>query len=104
VGLTAEQEALMDIEKGQTQQMQVNTTDELSRGRYSNSMLVGHGPEEFTIDWLLQSHSGTHLVSRIIVTPGHMKRIMKALEENLFKYEQNFGEIRMAEPAPTMVQ
>jgi hypothetical protein len=94
----------VDIDKGQTQQVQVITTDELSRGRYSNSMLVGHSPEEFTIDWLLQSHSGTHLVSRIIVSPGHMKRIVKALEENLFKYEQNFGEIRTVEPAPTMMQ
>ncbi len=94
----------MDMPKIEAQQMQINTTDELSRGRYANSMIVGHGPEEFTIDWLLQSHNGAHLVSRIIVTPGHMKRIVKALEENLFRYEQNFGEIRMVEPPPTMVQ
>ena len=94
----------MDIAKGEAQQMQINTTDELARGRYANSMIVGHGPEEFIIDWLLQSHNGTFLVSRIVVTPGHMKRIVKALEENLFKYEQSFGEIRMIEPSPTMMQ
>jgi hypothetical protein len=94
----------MDIAKGEPQPMQINTSDEISRGRYSNTMLVGHGPEEFIIDWLLQSHNGPHLVSRIVVTPGHMKRIVKALEENLFKYEQNFGEIRMIEPPTTMVQ
>ncbi len=94
----------MDTTKGEAQPMQISTSDDMSRGRYSNSMLVSHGPEEFTIDWLLQSHNGTHLVSRIIVSPGHMKRIVKAFEENLFKYEQLFGEIKTAEPAPTMVQ
>ena len=71
--------------------MQINTTDEVSRGRYSNSMLVSHGPEEFVIDWLLQSPNGVHLVSRIIVTPGHMKRIVSALQENIEKYEQTFA-------------
>jgi len=94
----------MDITKGEPQPMQISTSDEMSRGRYSNSMLVGHGPEEFIIDWLLQSHNGAHLVSRIVVTPGHMKRIVKALEENLFRYEQLFGEIKAAEPPTTMLQ
>ena len=94
----------MDIPKGEPQSMQINTSDEISRGRHSNSMLVAHGPEEFIVDWLLQSPNGAHLVSRIIVTPGHMKRIVKALEENLFRYEQNFGEIKMAESPTTMVQ
>ena len=72
--------------------VQINTTDEVSRGRFSNSMLVSHGPEEFVVDWLLQSPNGVHLVSRIIVTPGHMRRILSALQDNLTKYEQTFGD------------
>jgi hypothetical protein len=56
------------------------------------------------IDWLLQSPNGAHLVSRIMVTPGHMKRIVKALQENLEKYERNFGEIKMAESPTTVMQ
>ena len=94
----------MDTAKGDAQPIQINTSDEMSRGRYSNSMLVAHGPEEFIMDWLLQSPNGPHLVSRIIVAPGHMKRIVKALQENLQKYEDSFGEIRTIEPAATMVQ
>jgi hypothetical protein len=90
----------MEIDKNQQQPIQINTVDEISRGRYSNAMLVAHGPEEFVLDWLLQSPNGPHLVSRVIVSPGHMKRIVKALQENLLKYEENFGEIRMAD-APT---
>jgi hypothetical protein len=81
--------------------LQINTVDEISRGRHSNNMLVSHGPEEFIIDWLLQSPNGVHLVSRIIVTPGHMKRIVSALQENLAKYE---GALSGAEAPPLIVQ
>lgn len=94
----------MENKKSEPQSIPINTGDEISRGRYSNTMLVTHGPEEFIIDWLLQSPNGAHLVSRIIVTPGHMKRIVKALQENLEKYEQNFGVIKMADSPTTMMQ
>jgi hypothetical protein len=78
-------------------QIQIVTGDEMSRGRYSNSMAVSHSPEEFIIEWLLNSPSGTHLVSRIIVSPGHMKRIIDALSENMQKYESKFGSVRVIE-------
>jgi hypothetical protein len=94
----------MENKKNEPQSIPINTADEISRGRYSNTMLVTHGPEEFIIDWLLQSPNGAHLVSRIMVTPGHMKRIVKALQENLEKYEQNFGVIKMADSPTTMMQ
>ena len=61
-------------------------------------MFIAHGPEEFIIDWLLNSPTGAHLVSRIIVTPGHVKRIISALSDNLKKYEEQFGEIKLTEP------
>jgi hypothetical protein len=80
-----------------TQQIQINTGDEMSRGRYSNNMLVSHSPEEFIVEWLLNSPSGTHLVSRIVVSPGHMKRIIDALSDNLRKYESKFGAVRVME-------
>ena len=77
------------------QQIQIITGDEMSRGRYSNSMAVSHTPEEFIIEWLLNSPSGTHLVSRIIVSPGHMKRVIDALTDNLRKFENNFGVVKV---------
>ena len=93
----------MAVELKDQQAIQINTGDELSRGRFSNNMLVAHGPEDFIIDWLLQAPNGAHLVSRIIVTPGHVKRIITALQENLDKYEEAFGEIRVIDPVPPMV-
>jgi hypothetical protein len=87
-------------ETNSAQSVQITTVDELSRGRYSNSMLVSHGPEEFMIDWLLQSPNGVHLVSRIIVSPAHMKRILGALEDNITKYEETYGEIEISRNTP----
>jgi hypothetical protein len=77
--------------------IQIATGDEMSRGRYSNTMLVSHSAEEFIMDWLLSSPSGTHLISRIIVSPGHVRRIIAALTENLNKYENRFGPVRVVE-------
>jgi hypothetical protein len=79
------------------QQIQVNTVDELSRGRFSNNILIAHTQEEFILDWMLNSPSGMHLVSRIVVTPGHVKRILGALSENLRRYEQTFGPVSLPE-------
>jgi hypothetical protein len=80
-----------------SQQIQINTGDELMRGRYSNSLIVSHSPEEFILDWLLNSPSGTFLVSRIMVSPGSLKRIISALADNLEKYERQYGPIRVIE-------
>jgi hypothetical protein len=82
----------------QPQQIQVNTADELSRGRYSNNILIAHNQEEFILDWMLNSPNGTHLVSRLIVAPGHMKRVVAVLADNLRRYEQTFGPIMTPEP------
>jgi len=84
----------MEEKQEQTKKIQINTMDEMSRGRFSNSMLITHSPEEFIIDWLVASPTGTHLTARIIVTPGHIKRIIAALTVNLQKYEQKFGEVK----------
>jgi len=87
----------MDDSQKKSKQIQIKANEEMSQGRYSNSMFIAHGPEEFIVDWLLNSPTGAHLVSRIIVTPGHVKRIISALSDNLKKYEEKYGEIKEAE-------
>lgn len=89
----------MNDKTGQPKQIQIQTGDEHSRGRYSNNMIITHTPEEFMLDWLLTAPNGAHLVSRIIISPGHVKRIIKALEENLSKYESRFGGVKEIEPS-----
>jgi hypothetical protein len=81
----------------QFKQIQVNTSDEMSRGRYSNNMILLYSAEEFILDWFLNAPSGVHLVSRIIVSPGHIKRIMNVLKQNLDNYEKQYGSIKELE-------
>jgi len=84
--------------KSSSQKIQIQANEETSLGRFSNSMFIAHGPEEFIIDWLLNSPTGAHLVSRIIVSPGHIKRIISALADNLKRYEEKYGEIKILAP------
>jgi hypothetical protein len=90
-------------DKPDPQQIQINTADEISRGRYSNLMLVSHSPDEFMLDWLLNSPNGPHLVSRIILSPGNVKRAIEALTINLKQYEDKFGTVKVIDPGDQKV-
>lgn len=84
-------------------QIQIKVTDEVMRGVYANAMSVVHSKEEFTIDFMnIYPHQGAGIVNgRVIISPGHMKRIIEALQDNLGKYENQFGKIEPAKaPEP----
>ncbi|HCJ52810.1 MAG: hypothetical protein A2898_02580 [Candidatus Kerfeldbacteria bacterium RIFCSPLOWO2_01_FULL_48_11] len=83
---------------GQSQQIQIKIEDSVMKGTYANMMSVAHSKEEFVMDFLnvFPAQRAGILTSRVIVSPGHMKRILKAMEENLKKYESNFGKIEEA--------
>ena len=66
-------------------------------GVYSNNMGVAHTREEFIMDFLMVAPPSGAVKARIIVSPGHIKRIVKALQENISKYEEKFGTIVTAE-------
>ncbi len=81
-------------------QMRITADNEARRGSYSNLALISHRKEEFIIDFLFvdpqtQTPQADQalLVSRIILNPGHMKRLYHAIGENIEKYEKNFGKI-----------
>lgn len=84
--------------------VQISATDEDLKGRYANLMSVSHTGEEFVLDFFAVTPTGGAprgtLVSRVIASPSHFKRILEALQDNLRKYEDQFGEIE--EPRGTM--
>lgn len=88
----------------QQQQLQVNADPEILKGRYANFMGVTHTKEEFILDFMLLVPPIGQYVARVVTSPGHMKRIIDALQSNLQKYEQQFGNVSPAtEPGqPTM--
>ena len=78
-------------------EIRVDFPKELLGGVYSNNMAVSHTGEEFIMDFIMLAPPSGAVNARIIVSPGHIKRIVKALQDNISKYEQKFGNIRAAE-------
>ncbi len=78
-------------------QLQIKATDEILKGEYANAMQVMHTKEEFVMDFLSTFPPVANLVSRVIVSPGQMKLIIKALQENLSRYESQFGNVTPSE-------
>jgi hypothetical protein len=86
------------MEGGQkSMEIQVTFPDHLKGGVYSNNMAVTHTREEFVLDFLMVAPPAGSVTARIVLSPGHAKRVVAALKENLRKYEEAFGEIQVAE-------
>lgn len=75
------------------QEIKVKVPDELLKGAYANQMLVTHTKEEFLLDFINFFPPEGVVTARVIVSPGHAKRIAAALRENIEKYESRFGPI-----------
>ena len=87
----------MANEQQDQQQLQVKMTDQALSGVYANMVQVGHTPEEFILDFMNLFPPTGMVTARIIISPGHMKRIVAAFEDNLKKYEDRYGSIKAAE-------
>ena len=79
------------------QEVKVNFPPELQGGAYSNNMVISYTREEFILDFLMVAPPAGAVTARVIVSPGHMKRILAALQDNISKYENTFGTIQIAE-------
>ena len=77
-------------------QIKIEIDDVTAQGIYSNMAFIAHSESEFIMDFLfLQPAQGKGRVrSRVITSPSHAKRFLKALEENINKFEKNFGPIK----------
>ena len=85
------------------QQLPVKVPDSVLRGVYANQMVVSHTREEFLLDFVNLFPPEGVVTARVIVSPGHLKRMIKALSDNLARYERQHGQIIEApvpEPEP----
>jgi hypothetical protein len=78
--------------------------ESLRGGAYANSMFATHTREEFILDFIMVTPPVGTVTARVITSPGHMKRMVSALAENLKKYEARFGKLTEAPepPRPSM--
>ena len=77
----------------------VKISDEELKGRYTNLLRITHTRDEFILDFMNFAPPQAVVTARIITSPGHLKRTIRALQENLTRYEAAFGTIEEA-PAP----
>ena len=77
-------------------QIQIELTPDVAGGTYSNLAIVAHSPSDFILDFasFLPGTPKAQIRSRIVMTPDHAKQLLKALQDNILKYEQQFGEIQ----------
>ena len=76
--------------------LNIELTEEVAQGAYSNLAIINHSPSEFVIDFIqmMPGVAKAKVKSRVILTPQHAKRLMKALVENIKKFENQHGEIK----------
>ncbi|MBO7083257.1 MAG: DUF3467 domain-containing protein [Bacteroidales bacterium] len=84
------------MEEKPKNQINIELTDEVAGGVYSNLAIITHSPTEFILDFvsMMPGAPKAKVKSRIVMTPQHAKRLFKALGENLSKYESQFGPIK----------
>lgn len=89
----------MDEPKMQEFRLEIQLDENVAQGMYTNLSVVNHNQTEFTLDFIyVQPQAPRAKVrSRIITSPRHAKQLLLALQENVERYEQAFGEI---EPLP----
>lgn len=80
----------------------IKVDEHVAMGQYSNLAAIRHTREEFIFDFAFIFPDGPmgKLISRIILSPAHVKRFTEALEANIKRYEENFGPITPAEIPP----
>jgi hypothetical protein len=77
-------------------QVQIKADEKELLGQYANLAMIHHTAEEFTLNFIyvFPNVPQGKLVSSIIVSPGHAKRLLQALAENITRYEAQFGKIK----------
>ena len=91
-------------EKNNPNQLNIELSEEIAEGIYSNLAIITHSNSEFVIDFikLMPGVPKAKVKSRIVLTPQHAKRLMKALKDNISKFESIHGTIKDTEAPNTI--
>jgi hypothetical protein len=83
-------------------QIQIDIDEPIAQGAYSNLVLINHNDNEFVLDfaYIQPTTARARVRARVISSPRHTKRLLRALEHNVRRYEERFGRIEEPEPAP----
>ena len=79
------------------QQLNINLPPEVAEGTYANLAVISHSSSEFVLDFvrMLPGIKQANVKARVILSPEHAKRLLFALQDNIAKYENQFGSIQI---------
>lgn len=80
-------------------QVNVELSEEIAEGIYSNLAIINHSSSEFVLDFIkiMPGVPKARVKSRIVLTPQHAKRFLRAMQENVARFEAQHGEIKDVE-------
>jgi len=92
----------MNDPKNKEGQLNIELSEEVADGTYSNLAIINHSVSEFVVDFInvMPGVPKAKVKSRIVLTPQHAKRLMKALADNVSRFEKAHGEIKDYEQPP----
>ncbi len=96
----------MEQNNQQQNQLNIELSEDMAEGLYSNLAIITHSNAEFVVDFInvMPGAVKAKVKSRIVLTPQHAKRLLKALAENVKKFEQANGTIKDLEPVSIPMQ
>ena len=91
----------MEDDKQQEGKLNIELSEEVADGVYSNLVIISHSNTEFVLDFVkvMPGMPKAKVKSRILMTPQHAKRLKKSLEENISKFESQHGDVKDIENA-----
>ena len=96
----------MDDKTRSPSQLNIEIGKEVAEGDYANLVMIAHSGEEFFLDFIrvVPGTSSARVRSRVIVTPGHARRLLHALGDNIERYERAHGLIEDRVPSDHATQ
>lgn len=86
-------------------QLQIELPQDVAQGEYANFAIITHSSSDFVLDFarVLPGVPKAQVRSRVILAPEHAKRLLGALQENIVRYEREFGPIRIPSQEPKTI-
>lgn len=90
------------MNENKKQGIEIQLDEQVAQGNYCNLAIIAHSTSEFILDFatMLPGLPKARVKSRIVLTPEHAKRLLLSLQENVTRYESNFGKINIAAKQP----
>ena len=95
----------MNENEKKQQGLQIELPQQVAQGEYANFAIITHGSSDFVVDFarVLPGVLKAQVCSRVILAPEHVKRLLGALQENIMRYEKEYGPIRIPNQEPRTV-